>query len=602
MERAKRIEFSNTLNVSQKDSIESLEHKIQQNLELSSSLLQDNALEALNYATTAKEIAEKSNRFSLLPDILIHMGNAYKFIGEYPKAILTLQKAVKLARQYNNLLDYSNALKNLGIVYKNVGEYHKSLECYLECLKVFDEMDLSKKNGSILSNIGNLYRTLKNYDKAIDYHLEALSMYEVSDPISVKAGRLINIGVTFYEKNDLIKALEYYENALQLTKTDGPDLYSALCLANIGLINLKNGEYNKALEILNEALEIFTHIKNIPGQQNALLDISKIYRQKGDFNTAISKIESSLELAEKLSSKERLRDCYEEYFQVCEMKGDFENALKHHKKFTEIKDAIIKQMKIKQIAELETKSALEKLEMKNEMIKNRNEELKGINEELEQFAYAASHDLKEPLRMIKSYITLLEKREGDKLEGDSTQFMHFITDGADRMEKLLTELLEYSRIGREKMEFETVDLNKILDGVLKNLSSVISDKNVNVKKDILPVVTAFPTQMTQLFQNLISNGIKFNKGGDPVIEIHAVHQDDKYLFKVVDNGIGIDPKYRDGVFQIFKRLNRRDEFEGTGIGLSTCKKIVERHSGSIWFESQPGEGTTFYFTIPKVQA
>jgi PAS domain S-box-containing protein len=226
------------------------------------------------------------------------------------------------------------------------------------------------------------------------------------------------------------------------------------------------------------------------------------------------------------------------------------------------------------------------------------EELLRSNKELENFAYIASHDLKEPLRMVSSFTGLLSKQYKDKLDERAQEYIFYAKDGARRMYDLLDGLLEYSRIHTKGKEFTAVDLNLVMDSVVKNLSLIIQERNAVIRFENLPVVFADESQMILLFQNLISNGIKFTTE-TPEILVSSISENQHYVFSVKDNGMGIDSQYFDKVFLIFQRLMPRAQYEGTGIGLAICKRIIERHEGKIWIESKPGYGSTFIFTIPK---
>lgn len=233
-----------------------------------------------------------------------------------------------------------------------------------------------------------------------------------------------------------------------------------------------------------------------------------------------------------------------------------------------------------------------------QQIRDYTEELERTNEELERFAYVASHDLKEPLRMVSSFCGLLQERYADQLDEQANEFIRFAVDGAKRMHGLIEDLLRMSRAGTADLVAETVDIAGTLEDVERNLSAQIVETGAEVTYGEMPTVVGDKTLLNQLFQNLVSNAIKFRSEAPPLIKIESTVQGSEQVFVVSDNGIGLDPKHHERVFEVFKTLHARDKFEGNGIGLSICKKVVERHGGSIWIDSTPGRGTSFWFTLP----
>jgi signal transduction histidine kinase len=225
-------------------------------------------------------------------------------------------------------------------------------------------------------------------------------------------------------------------------------------------------------------------------------------------------------------------------------------------------------------------------------------DLERSNEELEQFAYVASHDLQEPLRAVIGYVNLLESRLHDQLDDKSRQHLDGALQGAARMHQLITDLLALSRVGSQGKPFVETDLNPVFELTLQYIRTSVQETEAIITHDPLPTMCVDADQLAQLFQNLLANAIKFRNDQPPEIHISAQQQADRWLFSVRDNGIGLDPQNSERIFQIFQRLHTRAKYPGTGIGLAICKKIVERHGGKIWVESQPGEGATFYFTIP----
>jgi len=255
------------------------------------------------------------------------------------------------------------------------------------------------------------------------------------------------------------------------------------------------------------------------------------------------------------------------------------------------------------VAQLEaTTVSKEELRHAHDTLLKRTEELTRSNVELDQFASVVSHDLQEPLRMITAYVHLLQAQYGGKLDKDADECIAFAVDGTKRMQGLIDDLLSYSRVGTRGKEFTATDCNAVLERTLLNLKRAIEEGGARVTQDDLPTVFGDEFQLGQLFQNLIGNAIKHHAQSAPQIHIGCERKGKAWRFSVKDNGIGIDREYAERIFVIFQRLHTRQEYPGTGIGLAICKKIVERHRGEIWVESQPGRGSTFYFTLPVVES
>jgi signal transduction histidine kinase len=245
-------------------------------------------------------------------------------------------------------------------------------------------------------------------------------------------------------------------------------------------------------------------------------------------------------------------------------------------------------------------SSLEqKVAERTALAEERARELSRSNAELQQFVHISSHDLKEPLRMINSFVQLLQRHFENKLDATTEEYLRYVVEGAHRIQRLIDDLLSYTRLGARSISPQSVDVTEVVEEALSNLKLSIEESGAEISCGPMPPVEADRTHLVILFQNLIGNAIKFNGGKKPVVRIQAKAEIDHWVFSVRDNGIGIEPRYFEKIFVVFQRLNAREEYPGTGIGLALCKKIVEQHNGKIWVESEPGNGSAFYFTIPQ---
>jgi signal transduction histidine kinase len=266
---------------------------------------------------------------------------------------------------------------------------------------------------------------------------------------------------------------------------------------------------------------------------------------------------------------------------------------------------ILQELSHRRVAEEEVRALNAGLEQRvaerTEELAERARDLTRSNAELQQFAYVASHDLQEPLRMVASFTQLLAKRYRDKLDDDARDFINFAVDGATRMQTLISDLLAYSRVGTQGKALEPTRCDAVMDRVLDSLKLAIEETGVVITRDRLPAILGDPVQIGQLFQNLLTNALKFRGDKAPQVRISVEQDGCDWKISVSDNGIGISPEHSDRIFVIFQRLHTKTDYPGTGIGLAICKKIVERHGGRIWVEATPGGGSTFCFTIPTME-
>ena len=247
------------------------------------------------------------------------------------------------------------------------------------------------------------------------------------------------------------------------------------------------------------------------------------------------------------------------------------------------------------------KAVEDKLTSLYQSLESRAFDLACSNADLERFVYVATHDLQEPLRLITSFLQLLKKKYDSQLDEQASEYINYAVDGSRRIKKLILDLLEYSKFSIDRDGFKVLDAGKLIEDVKHSLCSLLKQHHAIIDVKPLPVIYADPSLLHQLFKNLLTNSIKYRGESTPKISIDCIAQGDNYLFSVSDNGIGIDPGYSEKIFDLFQRLHKNEAFEGTGVGLAICEKINSLHRGSIWVESMPGKGSTFYFTIPQKQ-
>ena len=521
---------------------------------------QKNYEKALDYYTSSLKIAQSIQDNSLIYIGLGSSGATYERLNQTDLSIFYNEKALELAEQINVKTSIAYAAHNLGSNYLTIGKPQKALKLFQKSLLI--KKETKDKWGQIgtLRALANTYREMNNPIQAIVYLEEALA---ISKEINSKTRVLEIYGYladAHKEAGYTSKGFEYLKRYINLQD-------SVLNEATLKKMSDIQGEY----EFQKKENEIALLTKQ--GE----IDSLRFYMLLAMVSVLLL---ISFFILRQNNLQKKSNQLLEEKNREIQLKNE------------EVSLAYSMQQQINQL-----------LEEKNEKIRHQNELLENSNEDLKQFAYVASHDLKEPLRMIASYTSLLKRRYIAQLDDTAQEFMHFIVDGAKRMDILLSDLLSYSRANSQVISSDKVNLQNVLIMVNNNLQEQLYRQNAHIDIDYnnLPAVQGNQTHLIQLFQNLISNGIKFRGKAKPLVKIRCKQQDNQNIFSIQDNGIGISPENKEAIFEMFRRLHTREEYEGTGIGLATCKKIVERHGGKIWVESEIGQGSTFYFTLPVVE-
>lgn len=580
----------------------------------------DLALEVLNKAKDFPSAAAHPDIHNKTNNLL---GALYEAIGNYDEAYKHLLQSLNISENLKDTLSITESLYKIGNLYYSQKQYTKSLDYYEQVY------DISKQCTSIpervmflsLSALGSTYEEMNQQEKSLQYNMRSLEVAQQTGNDKNITYALLNIGENYtnLEKYDL--AADYLNRALQLSEQLNAPRSKILCLLRLGELKVKTRRYNEAIRFLNSAYRLSKET----GSNSLLMDVanslSAAYEKKGDYQAANSFLREYVALKDSIISESsvneinRLHTLYEV--------GKKENAiqlLEQEKQLAEIKRKgtqrtaaglliflgllAVLLFRVSRLARQQRESN-RVLQALNSQIESQNLQLQSYNEELRQYAYVASHDLQEPLRTIGSFVDIIKRRYTDQLDEQAQQYMDYITNGVARLQLLLKDLLAYTRLERENADFVKVKTKEVVKEVIGSLHQIIQDSGARIDfdEDSMPMVLGNHSRLGQVFQNLISNGIKFRGEQPPVIEVGCMPDTHKkeYLFYVKDNGIGIPEEFRLKMFEMFTRLHSRDAYEGSGIGLATCRKIVEKHGGKIWAESEPGMGSAIFFTMPFIQ-
>lgn len=615
------------------------------------------------YAQALKE-SEKQRNESAALSAKIKLAQTLVKLSEYNAALEHLKTAESNPLLPNNKPEeQAKVFSLLGAIYEALGNYDNALDYQLQALENREKAGNAEGTAESLYKIGSMYFSQEKYDKSLEYYKKALHLCEKD--ISIPRKNLLNclsaVGSAYEELGDQQESLRYNSRALESAIQIGNDKNKAYALLNIGenYTNLKN--YSKAKEYLLKAMKTSTALDNHRLSILCHLRMGELQMQTNTYADAEKSLRQAYLLCIESASNSILMEVLERLAQLQQLKGNYEASNAYLREYIMMKDSLINESSNNQIIKLNTlyevgkkENAIKVLQQEKELaeirrkgnqrtmiglsvflaalaglliwvlilvrrqresnkvlqelngqIESQNLTLQSYNEELRQYAYVASHDLQEPLRTIGSFVGIIKRKYTDQLDEQAQQYMDFVTNGVARLQLLLKDLLAYTRIERENTDFAKVETTEVVNEVIGSLHQVIQDSGARIDLDVasMPAVMGNRSRLGQVFQNLISNGIKFRGEQAPVVEVGCMPDPDKkeYLFYVKDNGIGIPEEFRVKMFEMFTRLHSRDAYEGSGIGLATCRKIVEKHGGKIWAESEAGMGSAIFFTLPFIQ-
>ncbi len=583
----------------------------------------NNFQEALQGYNTILELEKVAPQKHNQAEVMSNISSIYQSLGDYEKAFEMQLQALELHELANDAIGIVTATYTLGTIFFYQERFEQALGAYEKAHLLSKDLEEKRLLFSCLGALGSVHERLGNDDKSIYYNQQSLQLAEklhYSHGISYAYG---NMAANYLNKKDYPKAEELYLQSIKL-KTELGDKWGSIgSYLGLGGLYITSGRPAKAVPILKSALEMADQLEAKPRQVKAYQLLSQAYKELGDKENAFEYLSSYVSLqdsvlnektVEEMGQSKRRYEIEKREQEITLLKTENE-LLGKNKKIQSLQNyfflSIIMvllafsgwffnrhklQQKLNEL--LEEKNGL--LNAKNEEIFVKNKQLKQSNESLEQFAYVASHDLKEPLRMINSYTKLLERRYTSLFDDSAKEFMFFITDAVSRMETLLNDLLDFSRAGNSKPKNDKVDFSDVMIIVQSNLKVQLAEMNATliVHNQNMPVFQANRSQLVQLVQNLVSNAVKFRGEADPKVVVDCVRKDGKFIFSVTDNGIGIKPENLHKVFEMFHRLHDKSKYQGTGIGLAVCQRIVEHYGGELWVESVLGEGSTFFFSIP----
>ncbi len=576
--------------------------------------------QALAYAQKAKALLgdNKVRRAdALVATVYNQLSQIHFKQQDYDSMLKCSEKVLQISAKAGDVEKEINALKNIAIYHAAKSNYKKAMQYFLDSMDKSKNINYRYHTAQCLINIATIYANLYNHEDAISRYQMVLENY--SDIISKNTRIVIynNLGNIYYFSDRLTQATNYFEKANNLAQQRNYTEMIILSLANLSRAYIAKGKINLAKEKAKMAEDLMENQGDINGRQINLLNLGHIYYLQGDFNKAMLFTSKGITAASRMKDETNEVQGYQLMSNIYQLQGDYKTALDYQLVYSKAQDKFAKEQRNRQIIDLEIKNAIKEkqkeieqltreneyqalLLKQNEQIAEQNALLVAANEELRQFAYVASHDLKEPIRMIGSYTQLIERKHKHQFTEDSQTYFTYVKEGVIRMNDLLDALLKYTTVSKTEENFEAVVLGDIAEIAVINLRVSVDESKAIINCHELPTVMSIRSLLIQLFQNLISNAIKFKKPEThPEITISAETTKDEVIIEVSDNGIGINPDYQERIFVIFQRLHTRTEYKGTGIGLAICHKIVQHVGGRIWVESEVDKGASFFIALPR---
>lgn len=550
------------------------------------------------------KLREKLKDIKGASDILNNLGAIYYQQGKMDKAKGYYEKALSYREKVNDKRGIAAVYNNLAELLLKSGQAAEAFVMHSRALDINRELGDTERIAASLHNIGLTYFSQGDNKPAISHFQEALDIYKEIPNRTSAISVMINIGATLFRQNKIGEAKKYYLQCYDESVAINYHHGLILSLQSLAHLESQQGHYREAIRYDEDCISIAQTTEHVAEITTSLSNMGRSYAHLKDYTQALQYHHDALIMARKTGIKGSLSDIYRDISEVYEKLADYRKSLEYYRKYIGVRDELVNTETTKTISEIKTRYEVEKKEKEAQLLKEKNEainmyarKLELSNNSLKQFAHVASHDLREPLRMVSSYMDLLRRSMGDALTADQRQFVDFAVDGARRMDTLIHDLLRLAKVDADP-RITQVPLTDIVSEVSSNLEVLQREKNARILSDPLPTIMADRTQIMQLLQNIIGNGIKYNESAEPTITIGYEVQGTSAILSIADNGIGIPEEYREKAFQIFQRVPTARQYQGSGIGLAICRKIVDSLDGSIAITDRAGGGTVFVITIP----
>lgn len=602
---------------------------------------------AVDICKRARYLAHHSQADELHFRLLLLEGKCSYVLSDYPYARELYSSALDMKGDYIVAEDSAKIFSQIGHITHHIGNFEKAHAYQIKALKIYERLQDPFLISQYHVAVGLIFLEQKRFKEALQSYKTSLKLFQESGETNGISDCYAVIGEVYHELDSLDQALFYKKEAFQIDSLTNYKYGIAYGYYSLGLTYKKLQQINKAMQLHKKSYAIRQEIGDKEEIAKSLTAIGSLNVEFKNYILAKTQFEEALKIAKAIQAKPLIKDIYQQLSKVCYKRADYKNAYYFQQRYFLLRDSIINENSSQNIANLKSKYQVEQqnqqiallkkeqeigllhrnlsivafffllsfivyrlrrfkkqsnynklLKAKNEEIKKQNLQLQNANEDLEQFAYISSHDLKAPLRIIGSYASLLNRRYKNQLDETGIEFLEFITNGVKQMNTLLEDVYAYTRLEKEALELQPVELDHIIEKIRLSLGYTIQEKNAVIETNNLPTVLGNETLLGQVFQNLIDNGMKFMaEGVSPLIKISAIKKGERIQVCIQDNGIGIAKMYHDKIFTVFRRLHNDTEYKGTGVGLAICKKIIEKHDGEIWVESDGANGSCFCFTL-----